>query len=146
MSLTKRTLDLVCLSLGIIGISLFVTAAHQVNVSNTAQACFMQLCSGSWTVNSSSCDDLFRCQCGASFPSNTCYRERGFCNGSEYSNDVVFRKCYLGFCSCSNAGVGGGGGSGGGYGGGGNWCYADSDCGVGGTCGVGGLCDAGGGY
>jgi hypothetical protein len=92
--------------LGLIGILLIGWAALLLGNSPKAQACQQQDCSSSWTVNSSSCDDLYRCPCAGIVTENTCYRERGYCVGNAYSNDVIFRKCYLGNCPCLSGGGG----------------------------------------
>jgi hypothetical protein len=83
-------------------------------------ACDQQDCPSIWNVNSSSCDDLFRCLCSGVSTIDTCYRERGYCDGAPYSNNVIFRKCYLGQCCCpAQFPCGGGGGEEGGGGEGG---------------------------
>ncbi len=50
------------------------------------------------------CDAVLRCVCGTTYPANTCYYERGYCFGNSLSTNIIFRKCYLGNCSCSIAG------------------------------------------
>ena len=127
---------------GIAGFLLLAGAALHVTVSPVVQACDQQVCAGTWNVISTSCDDILRCQCGNTYPQNSCYRERGYCVGSQPSDNVIFRKCYLGNCSCSASAAGGGGGGGAGFGG--NWCYVDSDCGGSGLCGSGGFCNGSG--
>lgn len=97
------------LPLGFIGALLIGWAGFHLTISPKAQACTQQDCSNTWNVVSSSCDDLFQCGCGSNCTAtqNTCYRERGYCNGSSPSNDVIFRKCYLGLCTCPTGGSGG---------------------------------------
>ena len=111
---TLRTMQYV--PLGVIGAFLIGWAAFQLIMIPKAEACTQQDCSSSWTVLSNSCDDLFQCGCGSNCTAtqNTCYRERGYCNGSPPSNDIVFRKCYLGQCPCPSGGSGG--------------CHPDEDC------------------
>lgn len=86
--------------LAAIGLVLIAWAAFLLGNSPKAEACQQQDCSGSWNVLSSSCDDLLRCTCGNTFTQNTCYRENGYCVGDPPSNNVIFRKCYLGSCFC----------------------------------------------
>src|SRR5687767_1684748 len=98
--------------LAVAGLVLMTYAAFHLAVAREVQACTQQNCSSSWTVLASECDDLFQCGCGTYCTStpNTCYRERGYCSGSSPSNNIVFRKCYLGLCPCLVAGQGADGG------------------------------------
>src|ERR1700752_162120 len=98
--------------LALAGIVLMTWAAFHLGVAREVQACSQQDCSSSWTALSDSCDDLFRCGCGTNCTAteNTCYRERGYCNGSSPSNNIIFRKCYLGLCPCLVPGQGADGG------------------------------------
>jgi hypothetical protein len=86
--------------LAVIGLLLLGWSALLIGNSPKAQACEQQDCSGSWIVNTSSCDDVLRCTCGNTFTQNTCYRETGYCIGNQPSNNVIFRKCYRGSCFC----------------------------------------------
>jgi len=108
----SRLLDLSYGFLGVAGLVLMTWAAFHLAVAREVQACSQQDCSSTWTVISSSCDDLFQCGCGTNCTAtpNTCYRERGYCNGSLPSNNVIFRKCYLGQCPCLVPGQGADGG------------------------------------
>ena len=54
----------------------------------------------------SGCDAFFRCECTGEFLLNTCYYERGYCVGTSPSNNVIFRRCYRGFCTCPQGGGG----------------------------------------
>jgi hypothetical protein len=97
------------LPLGLIGLLMIVWAAFHLTDSQKVQACRQQDCSSGWTVTSSSCDDLFQCGCGSNCTAteNTCYRERGYCDGSSPSTNIVYRKCHLGNCGCPGGGNGG---------------------------------------
>lgn len=86
--------------LGLIGLLLVAWATLIVFNSQKVEACQQKDCSGSWTVLSSSCDDLLQCFCGNTSTQNTCYREKGYCNGNPPSSNIIFRKCYLGSCFC----------------------------------------------
>lgn len=90
--------------MGLIGIVLMGWSAFQLTISPEAQACSQQDCSVSWNVTGYGCDDILRCLCSTTYPANTCYYERGYCFGNSLSTDIIFRKCYLGNCSCSTAG------------------------------------------
>lgn len=92
--------------LGLLGVVLMGWAALHMAVAPEAQACAQQDCSTAWNVTSYGCDALFRCICGVTRPQNTCYYERGYCVGSSLSTDIIFRKCYLGDCSCATNGGG----------------------------------------
>ena len=95
--------------MAIAGIVLMTWAAFHLAVAREVQACSQQDCSQSWTVlGLPTCDDLFQCACGTycTYAANTCYRERGYCNGSPPSDNIVFRKCFLGQCSCAGTGNG----------------------------------------
>lgn len=107
----SRLVDVSYGVLAIAGIGLMTWAAFHLTVVREAQACSQQDCSSSWTVLASECDDLFRCGCGTNCTAteNTCYRERGYCNGSSPSNNIIFRKCYLGLCPCLTGGGANGG-------------------------------------
>lgn len=98
------------LLLAFLGVLLLGSSAFRKWTESAAQACDQQNCgTTSWSVNSWGCDGIYRCQCtpgGAT--QNTCYYEKGFCNGQPYSDNVVFRKCYRG--ECNNCPPGGGGG------------------------------------
>jgi len=108
----SRVFDVTYALLAIVGILFMTWAAFHLALAREVQACTQQDCSSSWTVLSSSCDDLFQCGCDTyciATP-NTCYRERGYCNGSVPSNNIIFRKCYLGQCRCFVGGQGADGG------------------------------------
>ena len=70
--------------LAITGIVLMTWAAFHLALAREVQACSQQDCSTSWTVLVSECDDVFQCGCGTNCTAtpNTCYRERGYCNGT----------------------------------------------------------------
>ena len=108
----NRWVDVIYGILAIAGIVLMTWATFHLSVARPVQACTQQTCSQSWTVLASECDDLFQCGCGTycGATPNTCYRERGYCSGSSPSNNIVFRKCYLGQCPCFVAGQGADGG------------------------------------
>lgn len=108
----SRLFDVSYALLAIAGLLLITWAGFHVSVAREVKACSQQDCSSSWTVISSTCDDLFRCGCGTycTATENTCYRERGYCNGSPPSSNIIFRKCYLGQCPCFVAGQGADGG------------------------------------
>lgn len=91
--------------MGLVGILLMCWAATHLAISPKAQACNQQDCPGSWTVLGYSCDDLFRCSCSGTYTENTCYYESGYCNGSTPSNNIIFRKCYVGQCPCLSGGT-----------------------------------------
>jgi len=93
------------------GACLIVWAIIQFTSSTEALACSEQNCSGNWTVNGSACDDTFECECGSphcEVTPNTCYYERGYCNGKSYSNQIVFRACHRGECICLSGPANGG--------------------------------------
>ena len=110
----SRLLDVSYGLLGIAGLLLITWAAFDLTVAREAQACAQNDCPPTvgWTVTGVSCDDLFQCGCGTycTATPNTCYRERGYCNGSAPATNVIFRKCYLGQCPCLVAGQGADGG------------------------------------
>ena len=108
----SRLLDLTYGLLAVAGIVLMTWAAFHVSVAREVQACTQKDCSLGWTVISVACDDLFQCGCGTNCTAtpNTCYRERGYCDGSVPSSNIIFRKCYLGLCPCLVAGQGADGG------------------------------------
>lgn len=80
----SRLLDVGYGFLAIAGLVLLTWAAFHLADAREVQACNQKDCSLGWTVISSTCDDLFRCGCGTNcaIAENTCYRERGYCNGS----------------------------------------------------------------
>ena len=108
----SRLLDVGYGFLAIAGLVLLTWAAFHLADAREVQACNQKDCSLGWTVVSSTCDDLFRCGCGTNcaIAENTCYRERGYCDGSVPSSNIIFRKCYLGDCRCWVTGQGADGG------------------------------------
>jgi len=52
-----------------------------------------------WSVTWFGCDSLETCACGLNNLPFTCYREDGVCNAT--GTIVLFRKCYLGTCTCN---------------------------------------------
>ena len=120
------------LPVAFIGALLIGWSAFHVTAVPKALACRQQDCGSIWTVVSSSCDDLFQCGCGSNCSStaNTCYRERGYCNGQPPSSDIVYRKCYLGQCGCPGGGNGGCNDCGTES----DVCFAPGDCCAGFTC------------
>jgi hypothetical protein len=97
-------------SFGLIGLVLLAWAILQFATITTTEACTTTPNCTTWDVNDSGCSGL-TCNCLGNPIQYTCYYEEGYCSGNPNTNFILFRRCYLGSCTCPS-GTGGGGGEG----------------------------------
>ena len=119
--------------LGLIGVLLLLSATASMLTAPETQACATTPNCGTWNVSEFGCISL-TCSCAGNPISFTCYEEFGQCI-TPNTNNVIFRKCYVGGCCCPSGNCAGGSSSGGGSGG----CFDSEDCECDCVC-VDGLC------